>query len=136
VTVVSSDNAWAVGGAIIGGYSKTLALHWDGRHWTVVPTPTPLGDGNLLGVAASWSQNIWTVGQTSKTQSGPHFQTLVQHWNSIYQRWSVISSPNPPSDYLDLLWSISAVSRSDIWAVGTTDYASTLIAHWNGTSWS
>jgi hypothetical protein len=32
--------------------------------------------------------------------------------------------------------SVSAVSRTNIWAVGTTDYADTLIVHWNGSSWS
>ena len=136
VTVVSSDNAWAVGNATIGGYSKTLAMYWDGEHWTVLPSPTPLGDGGFTGVAASWTHNIWAVGISSQTPSGPHYQTLIEHWNSIRKRWTVIPSPNPPSNYLNDLWSVSAVSRSDIWAVGTTDYASTLIVHWNGTSWS
>ena len=43
-------------------------------------------------------------------------------------------SSTRPVDYLNLLWGISAVSRTDIWAVRTTDYGSTLlIAHWNGT---
>lgn len=136
VTVISSDNAWAVGNATIGGYLKTLAMHWDGKHWTVVPTPTPLGDGAFMGVSASWTHNIWAVGISSQTPSSPPYQTLIEHWNSVHKRWTVISSPNPPSNYLNLVWSVSAVSRSDIWAVGTTDYATTLIVHWNGTSWS
>jgi hypothetical protein len=136
VTAVSSGNVWAVGYATIGGYSKTLAMHWDGRHWTMVPSPTPLGNGSFQSVAASWTNNIWATGITSQTPSGPHFQTLIEHWNSITQRWKVIPSPNPPSDYLNDLWSVSAISRNDIWAAGTTDYASTLIVHWNGTSWS
>jgi hypothetical protein len=136
VTIISARNAWAVGSAVVDGYSKTLTLHWDGDRWTVVPSPTPLGDGSFMAVAASWTNNIWAVGGTSQTPSGPHFQTLIEHWNSIHGRWTAIPSPNPPSDYLNQLWSVSAVSRNDIWAVGTTDYASTLIIHWNGTSWS
>jgi hypothetical protein len=134
VTVISGDNAWAVGHATIGGYAKTLVLYWNGKHWTVVPSRTPLGDGIFHGVAASWTHNIWAVGSTSQTPSGPRYQTLIEHWNS--KRWVVIASPNPPSAYLNDIFSVSAVSRSDIWAVGTTDYASTLIIHWNGTSWS
>jgi hypothetical protein len=111
-------------------------MHWDGRHWTVTPSPTTLGNGSFQSVSASWTNNIWATGITSPTPSGPHFQTLIEHWNSTTQRWTVIPSPNPPSGYLNDLWSVSSVSRNDIWAAGTTDYASTLIAHWNGTSWS
>ncbi len=31
---------------------------------------------------------------------------------------------------------MAAASASDIWAVGSTNYETTLILHWNGTSWS
>jgi hypothetical protein len=31
---------------------------------------------------------------------------------------------------------VAIISRSDVWAVGSTDYETTLILHWNGTSWS
>jgi hypothetical protein len=48
----------------------------------------------------------------------------------------VLPSPNPPSGYLNLLWAASATSRDNVWAVGTTDYGSTLIVHWNGTAWN
>ena len=51
-------------------------------------------------------------------------------------RWKVIPSPNPPSGYLNTLLGVTPVNRGDIWAVGSTDFASTLIVHWNGTSWS
>jgi hypothetical protein len=137
VTVISADNAWAVGSANVGNSRETLILYWNGRDWTQVPSATPGGDAQLIGVAASWTHNIWAVGITNPNlcgNGGPQCQTLIEHWNS--KRWKVISSPNPPSGYLNLLWDISAVSRTDIWAVGTTDYGSTLIEHWNGTSWS
>ncbi len=134
ITVVSAGNAWAVGHAIVGGLSKTLTLHWNGVHWTLVPSPSPGSSPQLTGVTYSWTNNIWAVGYTS--QCAPKCQTLIEHWNSIRQRWSVIPSPNPPSEYLNWLSSVSAVSRTDIWAVGSTDFASTLIIHWNGTSWS
>jgi hypothetical protein len=58
VTAVSSANAWAVGIAIVGDLYKTLAMHWDGRHWTMTPSPTPLPNGTLDRVAASWINNI------------------------------------------------------------------------------
>ena len=136
VTVISVDSAWAVGSSLAGGLSKTLVLYWNGRHWTLVPSPTPGGDAAFMGVTASWTRNIWAVGITnpSRCGHGPACQTLIEHWNSA--RWKVVTSPNPPSDYLNVLFSASAVTRDDIWAVGSTDYASTLVVHWNGRSWS
>jgi len=65
---------------------------------------------------------------------GPQCQTLVEHWNS--KRWTLVASPNPPSAYLNILEGVSAISRTDIWAVGSTDWGSTIIIHWNGSSWS
>ena len=136
VAVISATSAWAVGNSVIGGQCKTLVLYWNGRHWTIVPSPTPGGDAAFMGVAASWTRNIWAVGITNPTRCGhgPACQTLIEHWNST--RWKVIPSPNPPSDYLNVLFSASAIARDDIWAVGSTDYASVLVVHWNGHSWS
>jgi len=137
ITAVSGNNAWAVGSfTAADGTYKTLTLHWNGSHWTVIPSQTPGGDDTLLSVTASWTNNIWAVGYRNPTRCGhgPQCQTLIEHWNGV--RWTLVASPNPPSGYLNALMGISAVSRTDIWAVGTTDYAVTLIVHWNGTSWS
>lgn len=138
ITVVSTGNAWAVGDYIAAnGTAHTLVLYWNGRHWTLVPSETPGGDASLLNVTASWTHNIWAVGIANPTRcsnGGPTCKTVIMHWNSV--RWKVVPSPNPPSAYLNVLWGVSAVSRTNIWAVGTTDYSSTLIVHWNGSSWS
>jgi hypothetical protein len=139
VTVISSANAWAVGYATVGGADKALTMHWDGMQWSVVPGNTPDNDAQLFGVLATWTNNIWAVGIIHPTVCGNpetniNCATLIEHWNSV--RWKVLPSPNPPSIYLDQLWAASATSRSNIWAVGTTDYGSTLIVHWNGAAWS
>ncbi len=139
VTAISAGNAWAVGAAIVGNVEHTLTMDWNGEKWTYVPSPTPGGDSSLQGVTFSWTNNIWAFGYTNPSRcssGGPPCQTLIEHWNSIHQRWSVIPSLNPPVGYLNQLEAGAAVSRTDIWAVGTTDYASTLVVHWNGTSWS
>jgi hypothetical protein len=136
VTAISSSSAWAVGAASVGDRSKTLILHWDGTRWTIAASSTPDGDAELTGVLATWTNNIWAVGMRfpSDCGRGPKCQTVIEHWNS--KRWKVLPSPNPPSDYLNMLFAASATSRGDIWAVGTTDYSSTLIVHWNGNAWS
>jgi hypothetical protein len=138
VTAVSAGNAWAVGYFVASnGTYRALSLHWNGKAWANVPSPTPGGDGQLLGVTASPTHDVWASGVLNTTRCGhgpPQCQTLTEHWNGT--AWQVVASPDPPSGYLDSLWGISAVSRTDIWAAGTTDYGSTLITHWNGKHWS
>lgn len=62
--------------------------------------------------------------------------TLVEHWNGT--NWQVIHSPNPVSAFVFLI-GVTAVSAQDVWAVGdyldNTTIWSTLIEHWDGTSW-
>jgi len=55
----------------------------------------------------------------------------VEHWNGT--SWNVVSSPNP-SAYFNFLYAATAISPSDVWAVGGT--FNTLVEHWNGTSWN
>lgn len=57
--------------------------------------------------------------------------------------WSVVGSPNRSPEGDDLLYGVSAVSSSDIWAVGSyccvthgsQQYSNSLIEHWNGSAW-
>jgi hypothetical protein len=54
--------------------------------------------------------------------------------------WSIVSSPNVNGAY-NILSAATAVSASDVWAVGdsfntSTSIQQTLIEQWNGTSWS
>jgi hypothetical protein len=64
---------------------------------------------------------------------GPQCQTITLHWNGCL--WTRVPSPNRSPD-LNILWGVAIISRNDVWAVGSTDYETTLILHWNGTSWS
>lgn len=137
--IAPGHSAWAVGYATVRGRYQALTMHWNGHHWTLLPANSPGGDAQLLGVTFSWTNNIWAVGYVNPTRcssGAPQCQTLAEHWNSVSTSWRDTPTPNPRAGYLNMLWSISAVSRTDIWAVGTTDYASTLIIHWNGKSWS
>jgi hypothetical protein len=69
VSVVSANNAWAVGvGAVKGG----LIFHWNGKHWTVQHFPSLPGGGQFSGVAALSAGNAWAVGSAGS-------QTLVEH---------------------------------------------------------
>ena len=65
VTAVASDDVWALGGSAQSGIcpTDTLAEHWDGSTWSVVPTD-PMPDSNewFNGAAAVSSNDVWGVG--------------------------------------------------------------------------
>jgi len=124
-SAISSTNVWAVGDSITtsskSGVAQTMIEHWNGKHWSLVPSPNVgTGDNDLYGVAAISAKNVWAVGQGSGN-------TLIEHWNGT--RWSVVTSPNGGQ-----LTAISAISATNIWAVG--GLSQPLVEHWNGVKWS
>ena len=137
VTAVSANNVWAVGDSFNSTSSPTLIEHWNGSKWSVVKSPNPTGSpGSVLdSVVAVSASDIWAVGNyIAPTRT----QTLIEHWNG--SKWSVVKSPNAPGATNNALLGIAIVSASDIWAVGfssnSSNVGSTLIAHWNGSTWS
>jgi hypothetical protein len=137
----SPDDIWAVGTLLSGvtdTQESTLAEHWDGTAWQVVPTPDPGRFGNALGsVVVVSPDDVWAVGSYYYTEFGT--KTLIEHWNG--RDWQVVSSPDVDID--DGLASVSAVSASDIWAVGdyfnntpTGSQVLTLAEHFDGTRWA
>lgn len=133
VSATSPDNVWAAGFANPSTTEDTLIEHWNGKRWSVVPAPNPTGDTNLRGISASSPRNAWAVGYTNPSSCNPMCGTIAMHWNG--KAWTVVPTPEPPA-YLDALCGVVAISADNAWAVGTTDWGSTIIAHWNGHAWS
>ena len=117
------------------GFQNRFSLTSCGM-WSVVPSPNPTVVPNgLSAVAAVSAHDVWAVCTSgSQTSSG---QTLIEHWNGT--NWQIVQSPNPSSRY-NTLSGVTAVSATNVWAVGfyvnTSLVTQTLIEHWNGTSWS
>ncbi len=139
VAVVSSSRAFAVGSYISGG-EKTLAEHWNGSSWTVVPSPSPgivFNDPHsvLNGVAATSSHNAWAAG--SYTDQTGQFQALILHWNGT--TWKQQASAPIPFAESTQLFGVTVASTSNAWAVGSTIHnrigVRAVIEHWNGTTW-
>ena len=134
VTAISATDAWAVGDFLnASGVFQTLTEHWDGTSWSIVTSPAGPGLQNgLLGATAVSSSDVWAVGDSG---SG----TLIEQWDGT--SWTVVPSPSPAGTLANPLFGVAAVSATDIWAVGqsqngTSGIPSTLIEHWDGTSWS
>jgi hypothetical protein len=134
LAAISSTDVWAVGYHNIANYGseKSMALHWNGSVWSIVPTRNIGQDANeLLAVDGVASNDVWAVGfgHSSSNQVGV---PLIQHWDGA--RWSLFRSPNVGRGFA-VLNGIVAVATNDVWAVGSHAGA-TLIEHWNGTAWS
>jgi len=141
VSALSKNDVWAVGSYTdpTATGNQTLVEHWNGKMWNVVASPNPTDpypNGNLDSIVAISANNVWAAGFYTDTTINA-VKTLVEHWNG--QQWSIVSTPNPAS--YNILYSITAVSANNIWAVGSYtlpinggSYA--LVEHWNGQQWS
>jgi hypothetical protein len=135
VAAVSTNDVWAVGESLIPGVGlQTLIEHWNGQTWTVVPSPNVGPMDQLRAVTAVSATDVWAVGFAEPTSvSNP--QTLILHWDGT--SWTVVPSPNPAGAQDNELSGVTAVSATDVWAVGETgNGAQTMTQHWDGTSWT
>jgi hypothetical protein len=124
---ITDKDIWAVG-YIYSGSTVTLAEHFNGTSWSVVPTPTVKG-GIFFAVDGAASNDVWAVGNQA---SGNSSTALIEHWNGA--SWSVISGPNVGRGAS--LNAIVAISSNDVWAAGSNSSSGVLVEHWNGVSWS
>jgi len=140
VSEVSTSDAWAVGGyETRAKVFKTLAVRWDGSHWSQEPSPNPGGTegSGLSAVSAVSAADAWAVGGDTIKRVA---KDLVLHWDG--SRWSQVPSPSPGGAQGSGLSAVSAVSAADAWAVGcygfnvNTGASTTLALHWNGTRWA
>jgi hypothetical protein len=138
VAPLSGTDAWSVGmRQPPNGSPSPLAEHWDGTSWTAVPVPaTPTGGGELDGVSAVSTNDVWAVGDSSG--QGP----VIRHWNGT--SWTAVPPASPPGTQhpgSDRLNDLAATPTGQAWAVGLfSDWDApgpvTLIEGWDGTKWS
>jgi hypothetical protein len=93
---------------------KSLILHYDGRTWLQVPSPSPATFNELTGVRAISANDAWAVGNVT---DGTSFKTLTLHWDGT--SWTQVASPSPGPVGLTQLTSVAAISPTEAWAVGS-----------------
>ena len=103
ITVVSADDAWAIGEEISSCGEGQVCFsgdlhHWDGSHWRYATNFLDIGYG-IDAVAAS---DIWAVGP------GP----AILHYDG--QQWTEVPNGVGSGE----LWSVEASGPNDIWASG------------------
>jgi hypothetical protein len=123
VADLSPSNAWAIGAGV---------KHWDGTTWSDVATPSPnpggVGPGNLLGISARTTSDVWAVGTFAPTRHTT--ASFALHFDGT--AWQLVSTPAGIT-----LDSVVAVGPGDAWAVGSFNATSQPVTeHWNGTAWT
>jgi hypothetical protein len=95
VTIVPDGSAWAVGETVCPRQGqRTIIEHWDGRAWTIVPSPA---SGELDGVAAASPSSAWAVGYWTVSATA-----IIEHWNGTAWTWppGFCAAPSGPGCYL------------------------------------
>jgi hypothetical protein len=113
-------------------------IHFDGAHWTAYAAPGINGDNTsyLDGVVAISPTEAWAAGIVGIGTAAPN--QVIERWDG--SAWSVFPGPAFTSSEQPAIYAMTAVSATDIWAVGSllvnnqTLYA--LFEHWDGTAWT
>jgi hypothetical protein len=140
-TEIADNDIWAVGYEDVQtappAFNTTLAEHFNGTSWSVVPTPAvPSGGVNspsaeFLGVAAAASNDVWAVGIKTGPDNPDFGEQLIENWNGT--AWSVVTGPEMEGAELT---SVAAISANNVWAFGGGGGSDPLVEHFNGTTWS
>ena len=114
-SAVSADDVWAV--TEVGGD----ILHWNGAQWSVAKQVSGTPQQMFTGVTALSSSDVWAFGGPG---AGPGFGA----WHFNGKTWASVAAAGG-------IFSASAVSASDIWAVANNPQDQPDIMHYNGTAW-
>lgn len=132
-------------GPVIGGaVAAALVLLAPGQAtagtpgWEAMTTPNPgTGHNVLYDVSGTSATDVWAVGQYEVRPHIPRYPVAV-HWDGDAWRTTEVPVPAGMND-VDLS-AVAAVAPDDVWAVGSAGSASgppttSLITHWDGSSW-
>jgi hypothetical protein len=114
VEAVGPATVWMVGHSTDGTASRTLALRWTPRGWTVTRTPDRGIDDALHGLGTDGHRRLVAVG--AATDARETMRTLVEVYGG--RAWHATRSPNPPASALARLWDVAVNPDGSAWAVG------------------
>jgi hypothetical protein len=140
VSCTSADACIAVGeGEYVSHHyamTATLAESWNGRSWSILPTPNPAvspGGGNaLVSVSCASPRACMAVGRESDITAD---RVLTESWNGSV--WKVEPAPTPSAG--GGLVSVSCPTSASCTAVGggtVTPTSRGFAEGWNGSSWA
>jgi hypothetical protein len=153
VACISAASCWAVGdygtddSTVSGEIIKNQALRWNGKTWSVVPTPNPAGAKKNHGQAISSIRcaspdNCWAAGAYGVLGNKLIVFNEMLHWTG--KKWTRVILPNPAGKTkgsFSELFGLSCTSAKSCLAIGTAEKlgpmgkAVNVVFGWNGTKW-
>lgn len=158
VAALASNNVWAVGQASDGATQFTLAEHWDGFSWKIVPSANFVFPGfgvvnSLQSISCTSATDCWAVGTTGQlANGGGQLDVLLEHFDG--QTWTAatpavtVGIENALNTRFATLSSVTAIAPNDVWAAGAYDGLNPadpsirgtirhpFTLHWNGATWT
>ena len=142
ITVSMDPSVWAVGYVSnpnsMRPSANTLAMHFNGKEWSIVPTPNVAAENYLNGVAVRTSDNVWAVGYS--IENGVE-RPLVMRYTGAY--WKIVQLPlyaATPVLASGRLNSVAMLGDTGVVAVGSYSYGMAapmpLALYYDGTTWS
>lgn len=115
-----------------GSQTRTLAEWWNGKRWTILPTPNPVGamQSYFNGVSCTSPSACTATGEQHSASGVVH--TLAERWDGAI--WTIQPTPNPAKVQFASLGGVACTGPSACIAVGGSDRGS-LVERWNGTAW-
>lgn len=113
----------------------TLAESWNGKAWSVIPSPSPGTNSALRSVTCRSAASCVAVGAHLGTFG---LLTLAESWNG--SRWSLVPSPNAARRGNNFFTGVSCPGAANCEAVGGFNVPAgpnrNLAESWNGKRWS
>lgn len=150
VATLSPTNVWAVGSEVTNqGRAREAVERFDGQAWHVIPDVNLVGK-NLQGIVESESltsisalsaKDIWAAGFIGIAPPCDCIVPFVEHFDGTKWKLSqVLLTANSPGHF-QFMQGISAISDSDVWAVGFVSLNGALNGaaqtfHFDGTHWA
>jgi hypothetical protein len=133
ISCTSSTSCMAAGSYFSSsGAEETLAMGWNGKAWTIEPSPNPSSvDDALFGVDCTSESACTAAGATVGTKSPSLL--LVEVWDGT--SWSTQRAFLKRSELGAGLFGVSCTSDSFCLAVGADELGDPIAEIWNGTSW-
>jgi hypothetical protein len=149
VAASAPNNAWLAGNVAQPNTTQHVLAHWNGTSWKLATAPCLEGTATatcdpegtdlnrLTGLTVLSPTDAWASGSEGNVNDQNFNIPYVLHWNGT--TWSLTKTPNLGGEG-SILNAITAVSASDIWAVGQSERLNgailTLTEQFNGTAWS
>jgi hypothetical protein len=143
ISAIDSKTVWAVGYTenlkIFPAKIKTLTMRYDGKFWSVVPSPNVASENYLNAVATSAYNNAWAVGYA--LDSSGLERPLIMRFTGA--SWKVVELPGDPMSPAPLsarLNGVTAFGEGQVMAVGHYAYGMSapqpLALYFDGKSWT